>query len=150
MDLGVAEPLGVCWAPAGNRMYVPLSDKTVRVYDPNSGGHVATLAGHADWVYGVALSPDGSRLATAGADGTVKLWHTGENRLLATLVQATPRAHRRVAARRGHRLSGRRFAARRPMAGGEPGRAAGQDSGHCAERRIARNRWRAKNSRHRP
>jgi len=91
IDLGVPSPLGVLWAPAGNRMYVPLTDKTVRVYDPNSGGHVATLSGHNDWVYGVALAPDGSKLATASADGTVKLWHTGENRLLATLVQVTPR-----------------------------------------------------------
>lgn len=91
IDMGVPGPLGVVWAPAGNRMYVPLTDKTVRVYDPNSGSHVATLTGHTDWVYGVALTPDGATLASAGADGTVKLWHTGENRLLATLVQVTPR-----------------------------------------------------------
>ncbi len=91
IDMGVPAPLGVLWAPPGNRMYVPLTDKTVRVYDPNSGGHVATLTGHADWVYGVALSPDGAKLATASADGTVKLWNTAENRLLATLVQVTPR-----------------------------------------------------------
>jgi WD40 repeat protein len=91
IDMGVPGPLGVVWALASNRMYVPLTDKTVRVYDPNSGGHVATLAGHTDWVYGVALSPDAATLASASADGTVKLWHTGENRLLATLVQVTPR-----------------------------------------------------------
>lgn len=91
IDLGVPGPLGVAWAPAGDRLYVPLTDKTVRVYDPNTGGHVATLAGHADWVYGVALTPDGTTLASASADGTVKLWRTGENRLLATLVQVTPR-----------------------------------------------------------
>jgi WD40 repeat protein len=91
IDLGVPGPLGVLWAPAGNRMYIPLTDKTVRVYDPTTGAHVATLPGHTDWVYGVALTPDGATLATASADGTVKLWHTGENRLLATLVQITPR-----------------------------------------------------------
>ena len=91
IDMGVPGPLGVLWAPAGDRMYVPLTDKTVRVYDPNSGAHVATLAGHTDWVYGVALTPDGATLASASADGTVKLWRTGENRLLATLVQVTPR-----------------------------------------------------------
>jgi WD40 repeat protein len=91
IDMGAPGPLGLVWAPAGNRMYVPLTDKTVRAYDPNSGGHVATLAGHADWVYAAAVTPDGSKLATASADGTVKLWHTGENRLLATLVQITPR-----------------------------------------------------------
>ena len=91
IDLGVPGPLGVVWASAGTRMYVPLTDKTVRVYDPNTGGHLATLTGHTDWVYGLALTPDGVTLASASADGTVKLWHTGENRLLATLVQVTPR-----------------------------------------------------------
>jgi WD40 repeat protein len=91
IDLGVPGPLGVVWAPAGSRMYVSLTDKTVRVYDPNSGAHVATLTGHTDWVYGLALTPDGSMLASSSTDGTVKLWHTGENRLLATLVQVTPR-----------------------------------------------------------
>jgi WD40 repeat protein len=91
IDLGAAGPLGVLWAPAGNRLYVPLSDNTIRVYDPSNGGHVATLAGHTDWVDGVALSPDGAMLASASADGTVKLWHTGESRLLATLVQVAPR-----------------------------------------------------------
>jgi WD40 repeat protein len=92
IDMGAPMPLGVVWSSAGNRMYVPLTDKTVRVYDPNSGGHAATLTGHTDWVYAAALAPDGTKLATAGADGTVKLWHTGENRLLATLLQITPRS----------------------------------------------------------
>jgi WD40 repeat protein len=91
IDLGVPGPLGVLWAPAGNRLYVPLTDKTVRVYDPGNGGHLATLSGHADWVYAAALTADGGKLASASADGTVKLWHTGENRLLATLVQVAPR-----------------------------------------------------------
>jgi len=91
IDMGVPGPLGVLWAPAGNRLYVPLTDKTVRVYDPGNGAHVATLSGHTDWVYGVALTADGAKLASASADGTVKLWHTGENRLLATFVQITPR-----------------------------------------------------------
>jgi poly(3-hydroxybutyrate) depolymerase len=70
IDMGVPGPLGVLWAPAGNRIYVPLADKTVRVYDPNNGAHVATLTGHTDWVYGVALNPDGATLASASADGT--------------------------------------------------------------------------------
>ena len=90
IGLGVLGPLGVLWAPAGNRLYIPLTDHTVRVYDPGDGNHVATLSGHTDWVYGVALTADGTMLASAGGEGTIKLWNTAENRLLATLVQVTP------------------------------------------------------------
>ncbi len=90
-DTGIPMPLGLVWIAQTNRMYIPLSDMTTRVYDGGNGGHVATFAGHTDWVYGAAVSPDGSKVATASADGTVKLWNAPDNRLLATLIQLAPR-----------------------------------------------------------
>jgi WD40 repeat protein len=41
-----------------------------------SAGHI-TLKGHADAVNSVSFSSDGSRLASASGDGTVKVWDAG-------------------------------------------------------------------------
>ena len=91
MDFGIQTPLDVVWAHKTNRVFVPSTENTVRVYDGGNGRHLATYSGHTDWVYSVAVTPDGARAASGSADGTVKLWNTADNRILATLVQITPR-----------------------------------------------------------
>ena len=87
---GVGMPLGIVWDAKTNRMIVPCSDGIVRAMDAN-GRTLATYAGDKDWIYAAALSPDGARLAAGSGDGTVKIWHVAEKRLLATLIQLAPR-----------------------------------------------------------
>jgi dipeptidyl aminopeptidase/acylaminoacyl peptidase len=101
METSPAMPLDIVWAPPppktnAPRLFVPCTDKTVRMLNAN-GGQTASLAGHEDWVYRVATSADGTRLASGSADGTVKLWTLAgpgapEQRLLATFVQLAPGA----------------------------------------------------------
>jgi len=86
---GTGIPLDIVWASKTNRMYVPCSDGVVRAFDTN-GRLLASLPGHGDWVYGVAMSADGTRLASGSGDGAVRLWNLADNKLLATLVQLAP------------------------------------------------------------
>lgn len=46
-----------------------------------------TLSGHTDWVRAVAFSPDGTRLATASYDSTVRVWDTATGQELLTLTE---------------------------------------------------------------
>lgn len=49
---------------------------------PSQAVCVASYSGHADAVEEVAVSPDGSRLASCGWDGAILLWRTGRCYLL--------------------------------------------------------------------
>ena len=57
----------------------------------NERNVIATLEGHADDVYSVTFSPDGSTLASGSYDDTVKLWDVSTKQNIATLTGHTYR-----------------------------------------------------------
>jgi eukaryotic-like serine/threonine-protein kinase len=79
----------VAWSADGARLaagcYHSAGDHTVViVWDPETGRKVSTKRGHNDWVEEIAWSPDGTRLASAGIDNSVRIWdpRTGEETLV--------------------------------------------------------------------
>lgn len=63
-------------------------DKTIKIWDPETGYCKATLQGHAGDVWTVAWEPDGKLLASGSADGTLKIWDSTTNACNFTLPHA--------------------------------------------------------------
>jgi WD40 repeat protein/uncharacterized caspase-like protein len=76
----------VAFAPDGRTVVSGWSDKTVKLWDAESGALRRTLAGHAGSVLAVTIAPDGQTVASASSDRTAKLWETATGKLLQTLA----------------------------------------------------------------
>jgi WD40 repeat protein len=61
-------------------------DKSVNLWDADSGRLLASFAGHQEDVEAVAFFPGGTRLISASEDRTIKVWDIGERRLLLTAI----------------------------------------------------------------
>jgi hypothetical protein len=66
--------LALAFAPDGRRVVSGGEDRTVRLWDADTGKEWQCFKGHTDDVLAVAVSPDGHRLLSGGRDRTVRLW----------------------------------------------------------------------------
>jgi WD40 repeat protein len=59
----------MAWAPDRRRLATGSRDRTVRIWDTDSGAELAVLAGHDGEIRGLAWSPDGQQLVTGSMIG---------------------------------------------------------------------------------
>src|SRR5262249_1254111 len=64
----------VAFSADGQRLVSGSYDRTVKVWDAQTGQETLTLKGHTNYVLSVAFSPDGKRIASGSQDKTVKVW----------------------------------------------------------------------------
>ena len=70
----------VYFSPDGRLLVSAGGDKTIRIWDTDTGQLVMTLRGHTGEVSNVVHSPDGQRLVTSSADGTLRVWDAATGR----------------------------------------------------------------------
>ncbi|MEH2062129.1 MAG: serine/threonine-protein kinase [Nostoc sp.] len=60
-------------------------DKTIKIWHLNTRRQTTTLQGHSDWVYAIAISPDGQTLVSGSKDKTIKVWNLNTGKEIRTL-----------------------------------------------------------------
>lgn len=65
------------------------ADGTVKLWNPVAGTALKTLTGHTDWVYAVAISPDGKLVAGGAWNGEVRVWKVADGKE-AAVFNASP------------------------------------------------------------
>jgi WD40 repeat protein len=76
----------VRWLPGKPTIAGASGDKLVRFWDANNGGVQRNFGGPEDYVFCLAVSADGSRVAAGGADGVLFIWRGDNAQLLNQLA----------------------------------------------------------------
>ena len=64
----------VAYSPDGTKIISGSRDRTIKIWDANTGECLKTLKGHSDCVEYVTFSPDGKRIVSGSDDKTIKIW----------------------------------------------------------------------------
>jgi WD40 repeat protein len=78
----------VCFAPDGENLFVGGGKGLVEMWNWKTGRRTGQFQGHAEDVVAIAVSPDGTRLATSSyQDAQIHLWSVGTREILQSLSE---------------------------------------------------------------
>jgi hypothetical protein len=77
--------LSVCVSPGGKRIISGSDDRTIKMWDIETGACIRTLEGHSGEVNSVCVSPCGKRIISGSSDSTIKMWDVETGDLIRTL-----------------------------------------------------------------
>ncbi|KAL6822553.1 hypothetical protein V8C40DRAFT_249898 [Trichoderma camerunense] len=76
--------LSVVFSPDNQLLASGSVDKTIKVWDVNSGACLQTLERHNGWIKSVIFCPNGHRLISGSSDGTITVWDVASGVCLQT------------------------------------------------------------------
>ena len=74
----------VAFSPDSKKIATAGADRTIRIFEVETGKLLSQIEDHADWIFEVAFSPDGKRLASASRDKTSKVFDVEKKESLVT------------------------------------------------------------------
>lgn len=75
----------MAWAPGDAYLATASDDRTVRVWEAQTGAPLRVLRGHTHYVMSCAFSASGALLASAGFDETVVVWDVAAGTAIRTI-----------------------------------------------------------------
>jgi WD40 repeat protein len=75
----------VAYSPDGKQIASGSADKTIKIWDAETGGLIRTLSGHEGAVRSIAYSSNGAAIVSGSEDQTIRLWYTDNEWPILTL-----------------------------------------------------------------